>query len=164
MKRRGAAMIESLMVVPLLALFFLGAMEFGKLTLTYYQLQKALSAGAAMAAHLRGADFCAAADPQLAAVKQFIAFGPDGASEPVVRNLTADQILLLPERADPQNGSIGSCECGGPAGCALTDGGRAPDYVVAEIDGGYTFQLRIPFRSPEPIVLRPRVRVPFAGL
>jgi hypothetical protein len=164
LSRRGGAVLESLLVIPVLVLLFVGAMEFGKLTLTYYQLHKALRAGARMAALLHGADFCAAEDPQLLAVKNFIVFGPDGSTEPIVRNLAADQVLILPERADLTSGSVGSCECGGPTGCALTDGGHAPDYVVAEIEGGYEFQFLIPFRSPEPILLRPRVRVPFGGL
>jgi hypothetical protein len=164
MRCRGSALLESLLLVPILVLLFIGAMEFGKLTLTYYQLHKALRAGARMAALLRGADFCSSEDVQLTAVKNFIVFGPDAAAEPVVRNLTVEQVLLLPERADAENATVGSCECGGGAGCSLADGGRAPDYVVAEIDGGYEFQLRIPFRTPEPILLRPRVRVPFGGL
>jgi hypothetical protein len=164
MKRRGSALLESLLLIPILVLLFIGAMEFGKLTLTYYQLHKALRAGARMAALLRGADFCNAEDVQLAAVKNFIVFGPEGSTEPIVRNLTLEQVVLLPERADAENASVGSCDCAGPAGCALTDGGHAPDYILAEIDGGYEFQLRIPFRTPEPILLRPRVRVPFGGL
>jgi hypothetical protein len=164
MRSRGSALLESLLLVPVLVLLFIGAMEFGKLTLTYYQLHKALRAGARMAALLRGADFCSSEDVQLTAVKNFIVFGPDASAEPIVRNLTAEQVLLLPERADAENATVGACECGGGAGCSLADGGRAPDYVVAEIDGGYEFQLRIPFRTPEPILLRPRVRVPFGGL
>ena len=93
-----------------------------------------------------------------------IVFGPDGSTEPLVRNLSAEQVLIRPERADAANGSVADCDCGGPAGCALTDGGHAPDYIVAEIEGGYEFLLRIPFRSPAPVLLRPRVRVPFGGL
>jgi len=157
-------LLESLLVAPVLVLLFVGAMEIGKVTLTYYQLHKALRAGARMAALVRGADFCSAEDVQIAAIRNFIVFGPEGTIEPIVRGLTADRVLIQPERTDGENGSVGTCECSGPTGCALTDGGHAPDYVVAEIDGGYEFQLEIPFRSPEVVILRPRVRVPFGGL
>jgi hypothetical protein len=159
----GGAMIESLLLIPVMVLLFIGAMEMGKVTLTYYQLHKALRGGARMAALLRGADFCSAEDPQLAAVKNFIVFGPDGTTEPIVRGLTAEQVALIPERAQ-SDGSVGACECAGPAGCSLADGGRAPDYVAAEIDGGYEHQVRIPFRTPAAVILRPRVRAPFGGL
>lgn len=162
--KRGSALLESLLLTPILVLLFVGAMEMGQVTLTYYQLHKALRAGARMAALLRGADFCSADDQQLAAVKNFIVFGPEGSTEPIVRNLSVEQILILPERLDAENASVGSCDCGGPTGCSLADGGHAPDYVVAEIAGGYEFTVRIPFRTPEPVLLRPRVRVPFGGL
>ncbi len=162
--RRGSALLESLLVTPILVLLFVGAMEIGKVTLTYYQLHKGLRAGARMAAVLQGADFCSADDQQLAAIKSFIVFGPDGSTEPLVRNLSTEQVVILPERADAGNASVGTCDCAGPTGCSLADGGHAPDYVVAEIDGGYEFTLHIPFRSPEPVLLRPRVRVPFGGL
>ena len=164
MRSRGSALLESLLLTPILVLLFVGAMEVGKLTLTYYQLHKALRAGARMAALMRGADFCSAEDQQVAAVKSFIVFGPEGSTEPIVRNLSTEQILLLPERLDSESAAVGDCDCAGPTGCSLADGGHAPDYVVAEIDGGYEFTLRIPFRTPEPILLRPRVRVPFGGL
>jgi len=164
LRSRGGALLESLLLAPILVLLFVGAMEIGKVTLTYYQLHKALRSGARMAALLRGADFCSAEDQQIAAIKSFIVFGPEGTSEPIVRNLAADQVLIQPERADRENGTIGSCECGGGAGCSLADGGSAPDYVVAEISGGYEFLVRIPFRTPTPVLLRPRVRVPFGGL
>jgi len=163
LRNRGSALLETLLVTPLLVVLVFGGMEFAKATLTYYQLHKALRGGARMAALLRGADFCSAEDAQIAALKNFIVFGPDGTVEPVVRGLEAGRILLTPERLDAENASVGTCDCTGPAGCGLSEGGRAPDYVVAEVDGGYEFELAIPFRTPETIFLRPRVRAAFGG-
>ncbi len=82
----------------------------------------------------------------------------------MVRDLTIDRILVTPERADTVNGAIGVCDCGGSDGCLASDGGRPPDYVRLSIDGGYSFQPHIPFRTLDPILLRPHVRVPFGGL
>lgn len=162
---RGGMLFESILLIPILVLLFVGGMEMGKITLTYYQLQKALRGGARMVAVLQGADFCNPDDPQIAAIKSFIVYGPDAdTSNSVVRSLTLEQILITPERADTENGAINVCDCGGPDGCLASDGGRAPDYVRLSIDGGYTFQPHIPFRTLDPILLRPHVRAPFGGL
>ena len=158
-------MLESVLLIPMLVLLFVGAMEIGKITLTYYTLHKALRGAGRMVSLLRGADFCNSEDPQLVAIKNFIIFGPQGdTASPIVRELTADRILITPERADPENGSVAACECGGPAGCLASEGGHAPDFVVISIADGYPFQPHIPFRTLDPILLRPRVRIPFGGL
>ncbi len=163
-RRAGASLLEATLLVPLLVLLFVGAMQMGKIALTYYTLHKAMRGAARMVSTLRGADFCNPDDPQLAAIKNFIVFGPEGdAADPIVRDLTADRIVITPERADPENGAVAECECAGPAGCLATDGGRAPDFVVVSLPDGYPFQPRIPFRTLETILLRPRVRVPFGG-
>jgi hypothetical protein len=166
MRRRGTSLIETVLLVPVLVLLFVGAMEMGKIALTYYTLHKGMRAAARMASVLRGADFCNQEDPQLLAIKEFLVNGPVGDAEPapLVRDLTADQILITPERADPENGTIAECECAGASGCLAAEGGRAPDYVVVSIPDGYPFQPRIPFRTLDPVLLRPRVRAPFGGL
>lgn len=165
MKRRsGSTLLESVVLIPLLVLLFVGGMEFGKIALTYYQLHKALRGAARMASVLRGADFCNQEDAQLAAIKNFVVYGPDGnTASPLVRDLTPDRIVITPERGDPENGTIGECECAGPTGCLAGDGGRGPDFVRVSIPDGYPFQPRIPFRTLDTILLRPHVRVPFGG-
>ena len=160
----GGALLETIMLVPILVVLFVGGMEMGKIALSYYQLQKALRGTARMVSVLRGADFCNQDDPQLTAARNFMVFGPEGdTNNPVVRGLTADRILITPERADVDNGTITECQCGGPDGCLLSDGGRPPDFVRVSIADGYSFQPHIPFRTFDPILLRPHVRVPFKG-
>jgi len=162
---RGGALLESVLLVPVLAALFVGALEMGKITLTYFTLHQAMRGAARMAATLQGADFCDPEDPQLLALKTFLVYGPEGeGSGPLVRELTPDQIQILPERAIPEEGVILPCPCAGSQGCRVSEGGRAPDYVAATIPDGYPFQPRLPFRVLDPILLRPRVRVPFAGL
>ena len=157
-------LLESVTLIPILVLLFVGAMELGKIALTYYQLQKAFRGAARMASLLRGADFCNQDDPQLTAIKIFIVFGPDGnTASPLVRDLTPDQIVITPERADPNTVAIAECDCGGPNGCLASDGGRPPDFVRISLADGYPFQPRIPFRTLDSILLRPHVRVPFGG-
>ena len=163
--RAGGMLIESILTIPVLVLLVVGGLELGKIALTYYQLQKTLRAGARMVAVLQGADFCNPDDTQITAVKNFIVYGPDAdASNPVVRDLTIERVLITPERADLENGAINVCDCGGSDGCLASDGGRPPDYVRLSIDGGYSFQHHIPFRTLDPILLRPHVRAPFGGL
>jgi len=162
-RRRGGMLLESVTLVPILVLLFVGAMEMGKIALTYYQLHKALRGAGRMVGVLQGADFCNGDDPQITAVKNFIVFGPGGdTASPLVRDLTPDRILITPERS-ADDGTIGDCDCGGTDGCSLSDGGRPPDFVRLSIDGGYPFQPHIPFRVLETILLRPHVRVPFGG-
>lgn len=157
-------LLESVLLVPILVVLMVGGIEMGKIALTYYQLQKALRGGARMASLVRGADFCDANDPQLTAIKNFIVFGPDGdTASPVVRDLTADAIVITPERGDAAGGGVAECDCGGPDGCLLSDGGRAPDFIRISVADGYPFQPRIPFRTLDSILLRPHVRVPFGG-
>ncbi len=156
--------MESLLLIPMLVLLFVGAMEIGKITLTYFTLHKALRGAAGMATQLRGADFCNGEDAQLTALKSFVVLGPAGdAANPIVRDLTSDRIVVTPERADTATGEIGECGCGGPEGCLLSEGGRQPEFLALSIDGGYSYTPRIPFRTLDPILLRPHVRVPYGG-
>ncbi len=157
--------MESTILVPMLVLLLVGAMEIGKITVTYFTLHKALRGAARLASTLRGANFCDPQDTQLLAIKNFVVFGPGGdTATPIVRDLTADRIEILPERADAATSTLAECECSGSSGCLASEGGRAPDYLTASIADGYPFQPRIPFRTLDPILLRPRVRVPFGGL
>ena len=163
-RRAGGMLLESVVIIPMLVLLFVGGMEMGKIALTYYTLQKSMRGAARMVSILRGANFCDSEDPQLMAIKNFIVFGPEGdTSSPLVRDLTTDRILITAERADTENGTIGACDCSGPEGCLASDGGRSPDFVRISIQDGYPFQPRIPFRTLDTILLRPPVRVPFGG-
>lgn len=163
-RKSGASVVEGALLVPVLLLLLVGGMEFGRIALTYYTLEKTLHGAAGMASVLRGADFCAAADPQLSAVRDFVVFGPNGTTAlPVVTGLTSDSIVFTPERVDPINGSVSDCYCGGGNGCSIADGGRSPDFVRVSINGGYPFQPQIPYHTFDTIYLVPEVRVPFEG-
>ncbi|HYM10179.1 MAG TPA: TadE/TadG family type IV pilus assembly protein, partial [Bryobacterales bacterium] len=126
-RRRDSMSIETLALIPALALLLVGGIEFGKIALTYYQLQKALRGAARMLSVLRGANFCDSTDPQIDAIKNFIVYGPGGnTADPIVQGLTPDAITVTPERLDADTGSIGACDCSGASGCLASDGGRAP--------------------------------------
>jgi hypothetical protein len=157
-------LLETVALLPVLLLLLIGGIEFGKIAVTYFTLQKALRGAARMAGVLRGANFCDPVDPQIAAVKDFIVFGSQGdTGNPLVAGLAADQIVITPERYDSDSGAIIDCGCGGANGCLAADGGRPPDFVRVSIAGGYPFQPRIPFRVLETVLLRPHVRIPFGG-
>ncbi|MCS7315204.1 MAG: TadE/TadG family type IV pilus assembly protein [Bryobacterales bacterium] len=164
MTRRGSTTVETILFLPLLLLLLMGTIELGRLTYTYYSIYKALYTLARQAGTVQGANFCDEEDPRLQAVKNFVLTGTeDGSGEPLIRELTPDRVQIRIERYDADRGQLEECHCGVP-GCDTTNGGLAPDYIVVTLPDGYPFQLRIPYLSLSPILLRPQVRVAFGGL
>lgn len=151
------------MYLPIMILLLLGMMELAKISYTYYSLQKTLATVAQYLGSQQGVNFCDDADTVVTAAKTFALTGTaDGAGAPYIRNLTADQIQVRIERFSSAGGDIGECECSA-TGCDTTAGGQGPDYIVVSIPEGYPFPLAIPNLPTDPIILRPRVRMPYLG-
>jgi hypothetical protein len=164
MRRRGSTTMETILFLPLLLLLFMGMVEIGRLTYTYYSLYKVLYTLARQAGTALGANFCDEEDAVLQAVKNWVLTGTeDGSGEPLIRDLTPDRVQIRPERYNADRGGLEECPCGVP-GCDVANGGRSPDYIVVSVPDGYPVQLRIPYLTLAPIPLRPQVRVPFGGL
>jgi hypothetical protein len=162
-RQRGSILLETAMYTPILLLLLLGMIELGKITYTYYSLQKTLYTVARYLGTQQGVNFCDDGDAIVAAAKAYALTGTsDSSSEAFIRNLTVDQIQVRIERYNAATGDIGECECSA-TGCDIANGGQGPDYIVVSIPDGYPFTLRIPQLPTDPIVLRPRVRVPFLG-
>lgn len=162
-RQRGTSLLESAMYLPILFLIMFGMIELAKVTYTYYTLQKILLSVARYAGSQQGVNFCDDADTIVQQAKQFAltGSGEDGAAS-IVQNLAADQIQVRIERFTPENGEIGVCQCS-VDGCDTANGGASPDYIVVSIPDGYSFRLAIPNLPLDPILLKPRVRMPYQG-
>jgi len=151
------------MYLPILFLLLFGTVELGKITYTYYTLQKIMAAVARYAGTQQGVNFCDAGDPTIAAAKQFaVSASLDTSAASLVENLTADMISVRAERIDTNSGDLNQCVCS-PTGCDASSGGLPPDFIVVSIPDGYPFAPHIPFIPTDPILLRPTVRVPYGG-
>ncbi len=161
--QRGGFLLENAMFMPILLLLLFGMIELAKVTWTYYSLQKTLYTVARYVGTQQGVNFCDDSDAIVSAAKNLAVTGTsDGSTEPIIRNLTIDQIQVRLERFTAESSEIGECECSAEA-CDTANGGRAPDYIVVTIPNGYPITLTIPNLPLDPIMLRPRVRVPFLG-
>lgn len=151
------------MYLPVLFLLLFGTIEIAKITYTYYTLQKTLMTVARYLGTQQGVNFCDEGDTIVQQAKQFAVTGSsEGGGESLVRNLTVDQIEVRVERVSSGTDEIGACECSA-TGCDTGSGGASPDFIVVSIPNGYPFQLSIPQVASDPILLKPRVRMPFQG-
>ena len=151
------------MFLPILFLLLFGTVELGKIAYTYYTLQKIMTSVARLIGTQQGVNFCDAADPTIAAAKQFVVSASlDTSADSIVQNLTADMIDVRAERLDATTGSLSQCSCSS-AGCDAASGGQPPDFIVVSLPDGYPFAPHIPFIPTDPILLRPMVRVPYGG-
>jgi hypothetical protein len=156
-------MLEMAMWVPLLILLLMGMTELARLTYTYYTLHKILYNLARYVGTQQGVDFCGSSDAVVAAAKNFAISGTtDTTTNTILVNLTADMIQIRLERYSGDTQDLGECDCS-ITGCDMASGGRAPDFIVVSIPDGYSIRPIIPYLSTEPILFKPRVRVPFGG-
>jgi Flp pilus assembly protein TadG len=159
--RRGGALIETAMFLPLLFLLLVGMTELAKLTYVYYTLHKTLYSLARYLGTQQGVNLCDPEDATVVAAKSYAINGTlDNSAESTLANLTPDMIQIRAERSD--GNSLGECACTAE-GCDIGAGGRAPDFIVVSIPDGYSFRPAIPYMTNETILFRPRVRVPFGG-
>ncbi|MBM3723952.1 MAG: hypothetical protein FJW40_00795 [Acidobacteria bacterium] len=162
-RRNGTSLLESALLVPLILLLLLGAIEFARLTITYYTLQKALYGMARYLGVQQAVNFCDDTDATVTAAKNLAVFGNSGGTgDPILPNLATDQIAIRIETVDTENEELTDCDCSS-SGCDTTQGGRAPEFIAVSVTDGYPVTLRIPLLPTDPVILRPQVRVPFGG-
>jgi hypothetical protein len=165
MKRRGGAILETALWTPFLVVLMMGAVEIGRLTYTYYQIQKMMVNLARYLGTQQAVNFCDDTDATVVSAKQWVLTGTsDGSGQPIIRDLTADRVSVRIERYTAETGSLGQCDCAVSAtGCDAGQGAPSPDYIVVSIPEGYQMRVVIPSLGLDPILLRPVVRVPFGG-
>jgi hypothetical protein len=161
MSRRGSSLIEAVLVLPVLFFLFVAMAEMARVTYTYVMIQKILTNLAKDVGTRQGVNFCAEDANVTSAINWALTGSTEGGSDPLVPNLTADNILIWIERVDTA-GELGECECSS-TGCDAAAAGRSPDFVVVSLADGYTVRLAVPFVNFEPFILRPQVRMPYRG-
>jgi hypothetical protein len=156
-------MLEMAMWVPLLVLLLVGMTELARITYVYYTLQKTIYTVARYVGTQQGVNFCADSDSIITAAKNFAIGGTtETTTSTILANLTADMIQVRIERYSADSQDLGECDCS-ITGCDLGSGGRSPDFIVVSIPNGYSVRPGIPYLSADPILFKPRVRVPFGG-
>jgi Flp pilus assembly protein TadG len=161
--RKGTSLIEGAIFIPLVILLLLGMMEFGRITYTYFQLQKVMYAFARVAGTQQNINVCDLNNELLTQAIAIARTGTgDATAEAVVLGLQASDFRIRAERYNVDSDSISECDCSSN-GCDTSAGGSSPDYIYVDLANGYPVTLRIPFISQDPILLRPSVRLPFGG-
>ena len=161
--QRGSAAIETALLLPVLILLLMGTLEVGRITYTYYAVQKILYGLARTLSTQQGVNFCDNSDANVTAAKLFALTGTgDGSAAPLIGDLSADQISVRLEQVDPTTGALNECACAVP-GCDTLNGGVSPDYIVVSVPNGYPITPHIPLLPMDPIPLRPVIRVPYGG-
>ena len=164
MKRlRGSALLESALLLPVLLTLLTGTFELGRITYTYYMLEKIM---ANLARHLgtqQGVNFCNAEDATVQAAIQFaLTADPAVTDSPLVAGLRPDMFSVRVERYDANSQLILACECSA-AGCDASQGALPPGYLVVSLVEGYPMQPGVWGFSAQAFTLRPMVRFPYAG-
>ena len=161
--KKGGALIESVMMMPLILSLLIGTIELARVFYTYYTLEKVMADLARYIGTQQGVNFCDGTDATVAAAKNMALTGTtDGSGTPIVPNLTIDQIQIRIERFQTATSDLAECGCDATS-CDIANGGQGPDWVVVSIADGYPIKLVFWGLAPDPFPLRPSVRLPFTG-
>ncbi|MBI4474544.1 MAG: pilus assembly protein, partial [Acidobacteria bacterium] len=164
--QRGQAVVELALQIPVMIVLLFGAVQIGRVFYTYHTLQTALRGGAGLLARATNVQYCDVEDPTLISARNLIVFGNlQGEGTPVVPGLTPDMIQILPERRVADSTTVTSCLCTAddPDSCDATTGGRAPDYIVVNLSGGFPLPLTFPYMDLGSVTLNVSVRMPVTG-
>jgi hypothetical protein len=141
-RRRGNAIVEFALLMPVLLLLTVGTIQFGKFIYLYYVIKKIEFADALTEA----------------AFNYGVTDSYTGAL--IVANLTADQFQVNTFCVDPITGAAGACDA---SGCGGLTGAQRPDYIQIVIPNGYQVQIRLPYITLPAFNVYPTVTVPFNG-
>jgi hypothetical protein len=160
---RGSALLESALLVPILLALLIGTTELGRVTYTYYMIQKVLAGLARSLGTQQGVNFCDGADPlMLAAINNALTGTSDASGAPIVTGLAPGMIQVTIARYDPNSQQLAPCDCSA-SGCDASQGGGPPGYIVVSLTNGYTVRPLFWGFSVLPFPLQPSVTVPYAG-
>ena len=161
--RNGAAVVETVMWIPIFILFLFGIEELARVSYTYFTLTKILYTVARGAGVLQGPNFCDSSDQSIIDVKNLALRGSiTDTGTTIIPNVTADSIAIRIERYDPASDSLIECDCSN-SGCDAASGGLPPDYLVVYFTNGYPIKFTFPGLNLDPIPLQPQIRIPYGG-
>ena len=161
-RRSGSVAVEVALWMPVLFLLIGGTVQLGKITYTYYTLQKIVNSAASYLAVQNGVNFCpGASDAGITSALNFALTGTtDGSGTPIIPELTADLLTVTTQCIDPVTGALGDCAV---SGCDTPVGAQRPDFITVSIPDGFVVRPRIPYILVDPIPLRPRAVVAYGG-
>ena len=161
-RRSGSVAVEVALWMPILFLLIGGTVQIGKITYTYYTLQKIVNTAASYLAVQNGVNFCPdAGDASITAALNFALTGTtDGSGTPIIPELTADMLTVTTQCIDPVTLALGDCAV---SGCGTPVGAQRPDFITVSIPNGFIMQPRIPYLLVDPIPLRPKAVVAYGG-
>jgi hypothetical protein len=162
-RRRGNALLESALLIPILLALLIGTAQLAKVTYTYYMLQKTMFNLARYLGTQQGVNFCDTQDATVQAAINYALTGQtDSADNPVIGGLTPSMFRVRIERYDPTSQQVIECDCSA-TGCDPTQGGLAPGFITVSLTDGYPVRPVFWGFSVNAFALRPSVRVPYAG-
>ncbi len=164
MRRRwGGALVESILLMPLILALLIGTVSLARVTYTYYMLQKMMTNLARYLGTQQGVNFCDSQDPTVQAAIVFAMTGSnDGSAAPIVPGLSADMFQVRAERFDTTGQQLVACDCSA-TGCDAGQGGLPPGFIEVSLATGYNVQPVFWGFALSPFALRPTVRVPYGG-
>jgi hypothetical protein len=162
-RQSGNSLLETVLVTPILILLLVGMVELARVTYTYYTLHKILYTAARYVGTQQGVNFCDDGDASVTAAKNYATTGAtDSSTNTILANFTPDMLQVRAERYAPDTQDLVECDCS-VSGCDTAAGGQPPDFIVITVPNGYSIKLNFPYLITEPIVFRPKVRVPYGG-
>jgi len=164
MKRPGgSALLETVLVLPILLGLLAGTVDLARITYTYYTLEKVMYNLARYLGTQQGVNFCSGQDPSVQAALNYALTGStDTAENPIVPGLEPGMFQVRLERYSAAAGQLAVCDCSA-SGCDAGQGGLPPGYIVVSLADGYTVRPLFWGFAVDPFPLRPTVRVPYEG-
>ena len=160
---RGAALVEAALIVPIVVALLVGTVELGRVTYTYYMLEKLMYNLARYLGTQQGVNFCDNQDATVQAAINYSLTGDTTTSQnPAIPGLMPSMFLIRAERYDPNSQQVVPCDCSA-AGCDAGQGGQAPGYIVVSLTDGYSVHPVFWGFAVGSFPLRPSVRVPYGG-
>jgi hypothetical protein len=161
--RKGGALIESVLMLPVLLSLLIGTVELARVFYTYTTLEKVMYDVARYIGTQQGVNFCNPGDPNITAAENYALTGStDTSQDPVVPGLTPAMFQIAVERYDPAAQAMVPCDCSA-TGCDASQGGLPPDYIQVSLTDGYSVQPFFWGFTIDPFPLRPSVTVPYGG-
>jgi hypothetical protein len=111
----------------------------------------------------QGVNFCDTQDASIQAAMNYALTGTtDSSDNSIITGLTPAMFQIRIERYDPNSQQLVICDCSA-AGCDASQGGLPPGFIVVSLANGYQVSPVFWGFAVDPFVLRPMVRVPYAG-
>jgi Flp pilus assembly protein TadG len=160
MSRRGSALVETILLMPILAALLIGTVSLARITYTYYMLEKLMFNLARYLGTQQGVNFCDNQDATVQAALNYALTGdPTSSDNPVVVGLTPAMFQIRIERYDASAQQLVDAAGDCSAGVNVTP----PEFIVVSLTNPYKMPAVFWGLPLDSVPLNPSVRVPYAG-